>query len=123
MTGFVKKTVDANLPESLGVITDFVDEELTNFIKLVIKEYCSIPYTETKCGYACSDHASASRAGYRSAFVIESDFKNSNPYIHSTNDVIENLSFSHMLEHAKLTAGFAVELGNMATKKSKHHGL
>lgn len=130
MTGYVKKTIDAGLPEALGVITDFVDEGLTDFIKTVIKGYCSIPYVETKCGYACSDHASASRAGYRSAFVIESDFKSSNPYIHSQNDVIEQLSFSHMTEHAKLTTGFAIELGLMGSKhkgkgskNGKHRGL
>lgn len=135
MTGFVKKAIDAGQPEALGVITDFVDEDLTDYIKMVIKGYCSIPYVETKCGYACSDHASASRAGYRSAFVIEGDFKSSNPYIHSMNDVIENLSFTHMTEHAKLTTGFAIELslmhskhdgkkdGKHSGKEDKHHGL
>lgn len=117
MTGYVKKTIDAGSPEALGVITDFVDEDLTDFIKVVINRYCSIPWAETKCGYACSDHASASRAGYRSAFVIESEFKNSNPNIHSQNDVIDQLSFSHMTEHAKLTTGFAVELGMMGKHK------
>ena len=74
MTGFVKKTLDAGKPESVGVITDFVDPALTEFIKQVITEYCDIPYVLTECGYACSDHASASKAGYPSAFVIESAF-------------------------------------------------
>lgn len=75
MTGYVQKTIDAGEPESVGVITDFVDPGLTEFIKEVITEYCDIPYILTKCGYACSDHASATKAGYPSAFVIESDFK------------------------------------------------
>lgn len=38
MTGFVQKTLDAGQPESVGVITDFVDEGLTDFIKVVIEE-------------------------------------------------------------------------------------
>lgn len=38
MTGFVQKTVDAGKPESVGVITDFVDKGLTAFIKTVIEE-------------------------------------------------------------------------------------
>ena len=63
MTGYVQKTLDAGLPESVGVITDFVDQGLTEFIKTVITDYCDIPYVETKCGYACSDHASATKAG------------------------------------------------------------
>ncbi|CUS08094.1 unnamed protein product [Tuber aestivum] len=111
MTGFVKKTLDAGKPESVGVITDYVDPALTEFIKEVITEYCDIPYVLTKCGYACSDHASASKAGYPSAFVIESAFSDSDDHIHTTEDKIEYLSFDHMLQHAKLTLGLAYELG------------
>ncbi|ORY83612.1 hypothetical protein BCR37DRAFT_402345 [Protomyces lactucae-debilis] len=109
MTGFTKKTIDAGLPESVGVIVDFVDPDLTNFIKLLVDDYCDIPYVETKCGYACSDHASATKAGYRSAFVIEAAFSESNNYIHTQQDVISNLDFAHMRQHAILTLGFAVE--------------
>ncbi|KAF2019284.1 leucine aminopeptidase 1 [Aaosphaeria arxii CBS 175.79] len=110
MTGYVQKTIDAGEPESVGVITDYVDPGLTEFIKEVITEYCEIPYILTKCGYACSDHASASKAGYPSAFVIESDFKYSDNKIHTTEDKIEYLSFDHMLQHARLTLGLAYEL-------------
>ncbi|KAJ4363132.1 Leucine aminopeptidase 1 [Neocucurbitaria cava] len=110
MTGYVQKTLDAGEPESVGVITDFVDPGLTEFIKKVITVYCEIPYILTKCGYACSDHASASKAGYPSAFVIESDFKYSDSKIHTTEDKIEYLSFDHMLQHARLTLGLAYEL-------------
>ncbi|KAK7206565.1 hypothetical protein BZA70DRAFT_235767 [Myxozyma melibiosi] len=112
MTGYVKKTLDNGLPESLGVITDFVHPGLTEFIKKVVSSYSKIPYVETECGYACSDHASAAKVGYPSAFVIESSFKDSNPFIHSTRDTIDRLSFEHMAEHAKLTLGFVYELGN-----------
>jgi bacterial leucyl aminopeptidase len=38
MTGFVKKTLDAGEPESVGIITDFVDPSLTEFIKQVVTE-------------------------------------------------------------------------------------
>jgi bacterial leucyl aminopeptidase len=110
MTGYVHKTLEAGEPESVGVITDFVDSALTDFIKQVVTEYCDIPYVLTKCGYACSDHASASKYGYPSAFVIESDFKYSDSKIHTTEDKIEFLSFDHMLQHAKMTLGFAYEM-------------
>ncbi|KEY74306.1 hypothetical protein S7711_00463 [Stachybotrys chartarum IBT 7711] len=110
MTGYVQKTLDAGQPESVGVIMDFVDPGLTAFIKTVIEEYCHIPWVETKCGYACSDHASASKAGYPSAFVIESAFENSDPHIHSTDDTIKHLSFDHMLQHARMTLGLVYEL-------------
>lgn len=42
MTGFTKKTLDAGQPESVGVITDYVDPELTEFIKAVITEVCHL---------------------------------------------------------------------------------
>ncbi|KAJ4361451.1 Leucine aminopeptidase 1 [Ascochyta clinopodiicola] len=107
MTGYVKPGVT----ESVGVITDYVDVGLSTFIKKVITAYCAIPYVETKCGYACSDHASASKAGYPSAFVIESAFENTSQYIHTAQDTLSTVSFSHMLEHAKMTVGLAYELG------------
>ncbi|KAI9732653.1 MAG: Leucine aminopeptidase 1 [Cirrosporium novae-zelandiae] len=110
MTGYIQGTLAAGKPESVGVITDFVNPGLTDFIKEVITDYCDIPYTSTKCGYACSDHASAAKYGYPSAFVIESDFEYSDKKIHSTEDRIEYLSFDHMLQHARLTLGFAYEL-------------
>lgn len=106
MTGYVARTLAAGEPESVGVITDFVDPGLTDFIKQVVTTYCDIPYVLTKCGYACSDHASASKYGYPSAFVIESDFKYSDQKIHTTEDKIEYLNFDHMLQHAKMTLGF-----------------
>ncbi|KAI0890298.1 Zn-dependent exopeptidase [Annulohypoxylon maeteangense] len=111
MTGYVQGTLDAGKPESVGVITDFVDPLLTAFIKKVIEEYCEIPWVETKCGYACSDHASASKAGYPSAFVIESTFGESDQHIHSTDDLIKYLSFDHMLQHARMTLALVYELG------------
>lgn len=111
MTGFVQRTIDAGKPESVGVIMDFVDPGLTAFIKKVIEAYCEIPWVETKCGYACSDHASASKAGYPSAFVIESEFGESDNHIHGTDDLIEYLSFDHMLQHARMTLGLVYELG------------
>lgn len=38
MTGFIQDTLDAGLPESVGVITDFVDPGFTEFIKTVVDE-------------------------------------------------------------------------------------
>lgn len=112
MTGFSKRSIEQDGHDSLGVITDYVHPGLTTYIKKVVDTYCDIPYVETECGYACSDHASAAKVGYPSAFVIESGFKASDPYIHSTMDTIDRLDFDHMAEHCKLTLAFAYELGN-----------
>ncbi|SJL01661.1 related to bacterial leucyl aminopeptidase precursor [Armillaria ostoyae] len=110
MTAWVKR----GTREEVGIITDYVDAELTQFNKALVETYLDIPYVETACGYACSDHASWGKAGYPSAFTIESTFENSNKNIHSTNDRIDisdEFSFTHMLEFSKLAVAFAVELG------------
>lgn len=109
MTAWVKK----GTREEVGVITDYVDNGLTEFNKQLVSAYLDIPYAETKCGYACSDHASWRKAGYPSVFTIESTFENSNKNIHSTKDtmdVSDEFSFTHMLEFSKLAVAFAIEL-------------
>lgn len=108
MTGYVKDPAN----ERFGVITDFVDARLTNFVELIIKEYTQLPYIEDVCGYACSDHASGTKVGYPSAFVIEDKFSDINPFVHTIKDTMDRLSFDHMLQHAKLTLAFAYELGH-----------
>ncbi|KAG8791407.1 Leucine aminopeptidase 1, partial [Ceratobasidium sp. 428] len=110
MTAWVKR----GTKPGVGVITDFVDPGLTGFVSKLVHAYLDIPPVQTKCGYACSDHASWTKAGYPSAFSIESSFENSNHFIHSTNDRIDisdEFSFEHALEFSKLAVAFAIELG------------
>ncbi|KAI0676856.1 peptidase [Trametes maxima] len=111
MTAWVKR----GTREEVGIITDFVDPDLTEFNKKLVEQYLDIPWVETQCGYACSDHASWRKAGYPSVFTIEATFPNSNHgNIHTANDrydISDEFSFSHMLEFSKLAVGFAVELG------------
>ncbi|KAI1099732.1 Zn-dependent exopeptidase [Jackrogersella minutella] len=94
----------------MGVITDRVDPDLTNFIKKVIDAYATIGWVDTECGYGCSDHSSATAAGYPSSFVIESHMDLISPYIHTQDDTVENVDFDHVLEHAKMVVGYAYEL-------------
>ena len=44
MTGYVQGTLDAGKPESVGVITDFVDPALTEFIKKIVTKVYFISY-------------------------------------------------------------------------------
>ena len=82
MTAWVKK----GTREGIGVITDYTDSKLAEFNKGSVEEYLSIPYAETQCDYACSDHASWEKNGYPAIFTIESSFANSNHYIHTANE-------------------------------------
>jgi len=45
MTGYVQGTLDAGKPESVGVITDFVNPALTEFIKEIVTEVSLPPVT------------------------------------------------------------------------------
>ncbi|KAK4685705.1 bacterial leucyl aminopeptidase, partial [Tremellales sp. Uapishka_1] len=111
MTAWVKQ----GTVESVGIITDFVDPDLTEFVYDLVNKYLAIPPLKTKCGYACSDHSSFSKAGYQSAFSIESSFENSNHNIHTSQDTIDHpeFSFTHMREFSKLAVAFAVELAGI----------
>ncbi|KAL1412739.1 hypothetical protein Q8F55_000486 [Vanrija albida] len=108
MTAWVKE----GTTESVGVIQDFVDPALTEFNWGLVEAYLDIPPVKTQCGYACSDHASFSKAGYQASFSIESRFEDSNKNIHSTSDTIDHpeFSFTHMREFSKLAIAFAYEL-------------
>ncbi|KAG0209053.1 Leucine aminopeptidase 1 [Mortierella sp. GBA30] len=107
MTGYV----GTRFAESYGVVTDGVDEELTELVKIYAREYGDIAVRETNCNYGCSDHASWTKYGYRSAFAIEGDFSDISPYIHGEEDTIAHIDFNHMKQFAKLSLGFAIELG------------
>ncbi|EFP82385.1 uncharacterized protein PGTG_08341 [Puccinia graminis f. sp. tritici CRL 75-36-700-3] len=108
MTAFVKK----GTTPTVGLVTDFVDPSLTQYLRLLIDEYLAIGWTNTKCGYACSDHASWININVPSAFAIESSFEDSNQKIHSTGDTIHQpeFSFDHMAEFSKLVLGLVLEL-------------
>ncbi|KAI9257279.1 hypothetical protein BDA99DRAFT_515992 [Phascolomyces articulosus] len=105
MTGYV---LDAQT-EVIGLVTDYVNEKLTNFIRQLIETYATIPAAETECGYACSDHASWRKYGYPSSFMIEDKFEKTNQRIHTLDDNIKYLSFDHMLQFSRVLVGFAVE--------------
>ncbi|RXK40515.1 bacterial leucyl aminopeptidase [Tremella mesenterica] len=111
MTAWVK----VGTKESVGIIQDYVDPGLTEFVEELVDLYLDIPAVKTKCGYACSDHASFGKAGYPSAFAIESTFENSNHNIHTSQDTTDHpeFSFKHMKEFSKLVVAFAVELGGL----------
>jgi leucyl aminopeptidase len=111
MTGYTAGYTSKGLSPKFGVITDNVSASLTAFTKKVITAYTSTAYADDKCGYACSDHASANRAGFPSVMIYESEMAYENPYIHTAQDTIDRIDFAHALEHARLVVGWVVELG------------
>lgn len=108
MTGYVANKND----EHVGLVIDYASEPLVGFLKVIIDAYLKIPYRESKCGYACSDHASATKNGFPSAFVLESENAKVNRYIHTTMDTLDRLDFDHICEHVKISLASVIELSS-----------
>ncbi|KAI8623540.1 hypothetical protein F5Y19DRAFT_481573 [Xylariaceae sp. FL1651] len=102
MTGFANG--------KMGLVTDHAHQGLTDYMRKLIDAYTSISYSETRCGYACSDHAAATKANYPAAFVFETEVQKHNPDIHTEDNDLDHISYDHMLEYAQLVVGYAYEL-------------
>jgi len=98
---------------NVGIITDFTNSNLTSFFRVLVDTYSLLEWQNSVCGYGCSDHASWTRSGYRSAFPFETPFGQHSPYIHSANDAIGTLNFNRALEFVKIAIAYAVELGGI----------
>ncbi|KAJ3214907.1 Leucine aminopeptidase 1 [Dinochytrium kinnereticum] len=96
--------------EVIGLATDFTDKELTGFVKSLVESYSSVRWEDTKCGYACSDHASWTKAGFAAGFTFEAAFDDHSPYIHTTNDDVSHIDFQHVAKFSEIVLAFAVEL-------------
>jgi len=95
---------------TFGIITDFVNADLTAFLRTLVTAYSNLKYTQSTCGYGCSDHASWTKAGYASCFPFEASFGNLNNKIHTDQDLLAILNLNHGLEFCKVALGFVVEL-------------
>jgi leucyl aminopeptidase len=105
MTGYAHKN-----DLTMWLLKDNVSKNLTKFTESLIDTYVKRPYKFTACGYACSDHASWNNEGFPAAMPFEASFETDNPYIHSSNDTIDNLTLNHMMSFSKLATSFAIEL-------------
>lgn len=70
----------------------------------------------SRCGYACSDHASWTNGGFAATIPAEAAYENTNPDLHTSQDTMDNLSLDHMTDYAKLAVAAAVELAEPVTK-------
>ncbi len=96
---------------TLWLVTDNINKDLTDFLETLTKTYVKQPVGRTRCGYACSDHASWTKGGFIASFPFEAAFGKDDPYIHTAKDVMEGvLSLDHITDFAKLGMAFAVEL-------------
>lgn len=104
-----------NNEPTMWLMDDYVDQDLVTYLEKLIKTYVKQPVKHSRCGYACSDHASWTEAGFAAALPAEAAYEDSNPYMHSASDTMDKLSLSHMTDYLKLATAFAVEMAEPTT--------
>jgi len=93
--------------QSVVIDLSYTTPQLNKFLEKCANEYCAIPWVNGECGYACSDQASWTEAGYPASFLNENG---KYPYIHTSQDSTSHIDYDYMSEFAKLGLGFVVEL-------------
>lgn len=116
MTGYKGSSRD------IYITTDYYNSPtLNNYLFALMDHYNatgahSFTYATTECGYGCSDHASWAANGYDAAFPFETAMSQSNPNIHSSNDLYSFLNTpDHAVKFTKLGLQFLVEAAKPQT--------
>lgn len=102
-------------PSDIYIYTDFTDSLQNDFLARLVTAYQpGITVGYSRCGYACSDHASWHNQGFAASFPFETLDGDDNPFIHTANDTYANSGnqAAHALKFARLAAAYAVELGS-----------
>ncbi len=95
-------------------MTDFVSADLTRFSQKLMDTYVKTPWATDRCGYACSDHASWTKAGFPSVMPFEATMSTDNKDIHTTRDLVGKLDFNHASSFLRLGLSFMAELSSEA---------
>lgn len=94
----------------IGFVTDYTSKKLTDFLKMVVKEYCTYAVVDHVCGYGCSDHASFNKYKFPAACASENPIT---PYMHGKNDTSDKMSFEQVGEFVKMTIAAGIELAEL----------
>lgn len=107
MTGYVSGDTVGPV---VGIVVDYVNLELVKTLEWIVQVYSGIGFVHTACGYACSDHATWTHSGVPSVFTFEGEFAKHSPFIHTSQDTVEHISFVHLSAFVKTVVGFAIEM-------------
>jgi len=107
--------------KSIYLITDYTNEVQNAYLGRLIDEYVKVPWGETRCGYACSDHASWTRNGFPASFPFEATKRGTNRNIHSSRDTLENVggTADHAVPFARLAVAYIVETSKASASPIK----
>lgn len=94
------------------LMSDYTNNSQNEFLAKLIDTYIKTPWGYSKCGYACSDHASWTLNGFPASIPFESKMEEYNKNIHTDKDVISvsGSNGKHAVKFAKLASAFMVEM-------------
>jgi len=101
-----------------GMVTDNTNAALNSFTTSLITTYQpGLTYTNITCGYACSDHAPWTSAGFPSTMPFEATMSTDNPQIHTSGDTLTYTggTANNSVKFAKLGVSFLGEVAKGAT--------
>ena len=109
----------------MKLISDYSNTDLKNFFITLFDTYLApmgLTRSSVACGYACSDHASWTNAGYPAAMMFEAGGPNGSfPYIHTPQDTLATMGES--AQHSVKFTQFALAyLGETAKTRGKITG-
>ncbi|SEU16741.1 M20/M25/M40 family metallo-hydrolase [Stigmatella erecta] len=96
------------------LVSDYTTAAQNTFLTNLVKQYLPSTVTvgTTRCGYACSDHASWYNQGYPASIPFEARLGEDNPAIHTANDTLAQSAGSaqNSVPFAQLAAAYVAEL-------------
>lgn len=103
--------------DKIGLVTDYTDPTLTDYVEELVKLYIKTPVIRFKCGYGCSDHASWHQSGFSAVTPFEATINTSNKNIHTPRDVFDSKSdINHALKFTQLALAYVFEKANFVEK-------
>jgi leucyl aminopeptidase len=103
---------DGSSDTDIALISDYTNDEQNQFVARLIDTYVKVPWSWSRCGYACSDHASWTNNGFPASTPFESKKEDMNRKIHTAGDLLSNMRGDalHASKFAKLAVAYMVEL-------------
>lgn len=104
---------------TMWLVTNYVDNDLTNYLAALINEYVKQPVKYTESKGPASDNFSWYAKGVPVSFPFEAEMKlgKGNLSVHTYQDTLDKLSLSHITNFTKLAIAFAVELAEPAANQ------
>jgi leucyl aminopeptidase len=104
----------------MNLISDYSNADLQDFSRTLFDAYLApggLTRGSVTCGYACSDHASWTNAGYPAVMMFEAGGPNGSfPYIHTTGDTLATMgeSAQNSVKFAQFALAYLAETAKTA---------